>query len=138
MKRVIFMDMIIEPIKNLESTINIPGDKSISHRSVMIGAIAAGITDIDNFLPGEDCRSTVHCIRQLGIEVEEISPTHLQVKGKGAGGLTEPENYLDAGNSGTTIRLLSGLLAGQEFFSVLTGDASIRRRPMARVAEPLR
>lgn len=138
MKRVIFMDMIIKPIKNLESTISIPGDKSISHRSVMIGAIAAGITDIDNFLPGEDCRSTVHCIRQLGIEVEEISPTHLQVKGKGAGGLTEPENYLDAGNSGTTIRLLSGLLAGQEFFSVLTGDASIRRRPMARVAEPLR
>ncbi|MDD3363662.1 MAG: 3-phosphoshikimate 1-carboxyvinyltransferase [Syntrophomonas sp.] len=132
------MDMITLPIKTLESIISIPGDKSISHRSVMIGAISTGITDIENFLPGEDCRSTVHCIRQLGIEVDEISPTHLQVKGKGPGGLTEPENYLDVGNSGTTIRLLSGLLAGQNFYSVLTGDASIRRRPMARVAEPLR
>jgi 3-phosphoshikimate 1-carboxyvinyltransferase len=130
--------MITLPIKNLESIISIPGDKSISHRSVMIGAIAAGTTDIENFLPGEDCRSTVRCIQQLGIEVDEISPTHLQVKGKGPGGLVEPENYLDVGNSGTTIRLLSGLLAGQDFLSILTGDSSIRRRPMARVAEPLR
>ena len=132
------MDIIVKPIETLTATLSIPGDKSISHRSVMIGAIATGITEIENFLPGEDCRSTVKCIRKLGIEVEEITPTHLKVSGKGPGGLKEPEDYLDVGNSGTTIRLLSGLLAGQDFFSVLTGDASIRRRPMARVADPLR
>jgi 3-phosphoshikimate 1-carboxyvinyltransferase len=132
------MDMIIEPLKALQKTIRIPGDKSISHRSVMIGAIASGITDIENFLPGQDCLSTVRCIRQLGIKVEELNPTHLRVHGKGATGLSEPEDFMDAGNSGTTIRLISGILAGQNFISFLTGDASIRRRPMARVAEPIR
>lgn len=132
------MDMIIEPIKALNKTIRIPGDKSISHRSVMIGAIASGITDIENFLPGQDCLSTVRCVRQLGIEVEEQSLTSLRVHGKGAGGLSEPEDFMDVGNSGTTIRLISGILAGQNFLSILTGDASIRRRPMARVTEPLR
>ncbi len=132
------MEMIIQPLKSLHKTITVPGDKSISHRSVMIGAIAAGTTEIENFLPGQDCLSTVRCVRQLGIEVEELSPTHLQVFGKGSAGLCEPEDYLDVGNSGTTIRLISGILAGQDFLSVLTGDASIRRRPMARVAEPLR
>ena len=130
--------MTINPVNSLDCIIDVPGDKSISHRSVMIGAIADGVTDIENFLPGEDCLSTVRCIRQLGIEVKQISPTHLQVKGKGREGLSEPENYMDAGNSGTTIRLLSGILAGQDFLSILTGDASIRRRPMARIAEPLR
>jgi len=132
------MEMIVKPLKSLDKTVTVPGDKSISHRSVMIGAMAAGTTEIENFLPGQDCLSTVRCVRQLGIEVEELSPTHLQVKGKGPAGLSEPEDYLDVGNSGTTIRLISGLLAGQDFFSVLTGDASIRRRPMARVADPLR
>jgi len=132
------MEMMIKPLKSLDKTINVPGDKSISHRSVMIGAIASGTTDIENFLPGQDCLSTVRCVRQLGIEVEQLSPTHLQVFGKGSAGLSEPEDYLDVGNSGTTIRLISGLLAGQDFLSVLTGDASIRRRPMARVADPLR
>ena len=132
------MDMKINPVDSLDCTIDVPGDKSISHRSVMIGAIADGVTDVENFLPGEDCLSTVRCIRQLGIEVEQIGPTHLQVRGKGSGGLSEPENYMDAGNSGTTIRLLSGILAGQNFLSILTGDASIRRRPMGRIADPLR
>jgi len=132
------MDMIIKPIKSLNTTISVPGDKSISHRSVMIGAIASGTTDIENFLPGQDCLSTVRCARQLGIEVQELSPTHLRVFGQGPAGLSEPEDFLDVGNSGTTIRLISGILAGQDFLSVLTGDASIRRRPMARVAEPLR
>ncbi|MFA7079093.1 MAG: 3-phosphoshikimate 1-carboxyvinyltransferase [Syntrophomonas sp.] len=132
------MDLLVKPLKTIAKQINIPGDKSISHRSVMIGAIASGITDIQNFLPGQDCQSTVRCIRQLGIEIDQMSPTHLQVKGKGPAGLSEPENSLDAGNSGTTIRLLSGLLAGQDFLSIVTGDASIRQRPMARVAEPLR
>jgi 3-phosphoshikimate 1-carboxyvinyltransferase len=132
------MEILINPLKTIDAIINVPGDKSISHRSVMLGAIADGTTDIANFLPGQDCLSTVQCIRKLGIEVEELSPTHLQVKGKGSRGLQEPENYLDVGNSGTTIRLLSGILAGQDFLSILTGDASIRRRPMARVSEPLR
>ncbi|MEA4924129.1 MAG: 3-phosphoshikimate 1-carboxyvinyltransferase [Syntrophomonadaceae bacterium] len=132
------MDMTVKPLKNLHKTISVPGDKSISHRSVMIGAIAAGITEIENFLPGQDCLSTVRCIRQLGIEVEELGPTRLRVYGRGAAGLAEPEDFLDVGNSGTTIRLISGILAGQNFLTILTGDASIRRRPMARVAEPLR
>ncbi|MDD4802583.1 MAG: 3-phosphoshikimate 1-carboxyvinyltransferase [Syntrophomonas sp.] len=132
------MDLLIKPITKLNSVVSIPGDKSISHRSVMIGAIADGVTDIQNFLPGEDCLSTVRCIRQLGIEVNEITPSHLQVIGKRSTGWQEPENLLDVGNSGTTIRLLAGLLAGQDFFSILTGDDSIRKRPMARVAEPLR
>lgn len=129
--------MLVKPIKNLNHIIAVPGDKSISHRSVMLGAIADGHTTIENFLPGQDCQSTVRCMRQLGIEIDELSPTHLLVKGQGATGLSEPENFLDVGNSGTTLRLLSGLLAGQDFFSILTGDASIRRRPMARVVEPL-
>lgn len=132
------MDMTVKPLNSLNKILTIPGDKSISHRSVMIGAIARGTTEIENFLPGQDCWSTVRCIKQLGIEVEELGPTHLRIAGKGPAGLSEPEDYLDVGNSGTTIRLISGLLAGQEFLSILTGDASIRRRPMARVADPLR
>jgi 3-phosphoshikimate 1-carboxyvinyltransferase len=132
------MDMKIRPIKKLETILSVPGDKSISHRSVIIGSISSGITDIENFLPGQDCLSTVQCIRQLGIEVEQLSSTQLKVIGKGMQGLSEPDNFMDAGNSGTTIRLLSGLLAGQNFLSILTGDASIRKRPMARIAEPLR
>ena len=132
------VNLTIHPLDKLEANITVPGDKSISHRSVMIGAIANGLTEINNFLPGEDCLSTVRCVRQLGIEVQELSPTHLRVTGRGPEGLTEPNDIMDAGNSGTTIRLISGILAGQDFFSVLTGDASIRRRPMARIADPLR
>ncbi len=132
------MDLIVRPASPITRTLSVPGDKSISHRSVMLGAIADGVTDIQNFLPGQDCWSTVRCIRQLGIKVNEISSTHLQVEGRGLDGLVEPEDYLDVGNSGTTIRLISGILAGQDFLSILTGDASIRRRPMARIADPLR
>ncbi len=132
------MNLTIEKIKPFESVIKVPGDKSISHRSVMIGSIANGISTVENFLPGQDCLSTVSCMRQLGAEIEELSPTSLKINGRGLRGLIEAGDYLDVGNSGTSIRLLSGLLAGQEFFSVLTGDASIRHRPMARVAIPLR
>jgi 3-phosphoshikimate 1-carboxyvinyltransferase len=131
------MDLTIEKIKPFSAEVPIPGDKSISHRSVIIGAIASGNTSIHNFLPGEDCLSTLHCMRELGIEIEQISPTELIVHGKGLTGLSEPKDYLDVGNSGTTMRLLAGLLAGQKFLSILTGDESIRRRPMARVVEPL-
>jgi len=132
------MDLEVKPLPPVIKTISVPGDKSISHRAVMLGAIANGTTTIDNFLPGQDCWSTVRCIRQLGVEVKELAPTRLQILGRGLGGLSEPEDCLDVGNSGTTIRLISGILAGQDFLSVLTGDASIRHRPMARIAEPLR
>ena len=132
------MDLMVNPLRPVTRTLSIPGDKSISHRSVMLGAIAAGITSIDNFLPGQDCWSTVRCVKQLGVEVTELGPNRLQVHGRGLGGLQEPDDYMDVGNSGTTMRLLAGILAGQDFLSVLTGDNSIRRRPMARIAEPLR
>ena len=132
------MDLMVNPLRPVTRTLSIPGDKSISHRSVMLGAIAAGITSIDNFLPGQDCWSTVRCVKQLGVEVTELGPNRLQVHGRGLDGLQEPDDYMDVGNSGTTMRLLAGILAGQDFLSVLTGDNSIRRRPMARIAEPLR
>lgn len=122
----------------LQGALHVPGDKSISHRAVMFGAISAGTTEITGFLPGADCKSTIRCFRSLGVEIEERAPDHVIVHGRGLDGLQEPGDVLDVGNSGTTIRLLSGLLAGQPFFSVLTGDASIRRRPMDRVAIPLR
>jgi len=115
----------------------VPGDKSISHRAVMLGAIAEGDTVIENFLPGEDCLSTIECIKKLGIEIEGPDNTVVKVHGRGLAGLAEPEDILNAGNSGTTMRLLLGILAGQSFFSVITGDASLRRRPMARVTGPL-
>lgn len=132
------MDLNVKAIKPFQAVIRVPGDKSISHRSIMIASIAHGTSSVENFLPGQDCLSTVRCMRQLGVEIEEISPTSLKVHGRGLHGLQEAADYLDVGNSGTTIRLISGLLAGQNFFTVLTGDDSIRRRPMARIAVPLR
>lgn len=131
------MDLIVKTKKPIEKVIEIPGDKSISHRSVIIGSIATGVTEISNFLPGQDCLNTVECMQRLGVKIEKITASNLKVEGK-KGILSEPENLLDVGNSGTTIRLLSGLLAGQNFFSLLTGDSSIRNRPMQRVVAPLR
>ncbi len=122
----------------LRGALRVPGDKSISHRAVMFGAISQGTTEITGFLPGADCKSTIRCFRALGVEIEERAPDHVLVHGHGLQGLREAADVLDVGNSGTTIRLISGLLAGQPFFSVLTGDASIRRRPMDRVTAPLR
>ena len=125
----------------LRGTIRLPGDKSISHRAALFGAIGEGETRVDNFLLGADCLSTVACVRALGVDVEvEQTPDGGEVVVHGAGltGLREPADVLDCGNSGTTMRLLTGLLAGQPFLSVLTGDASLRSRPMARVLEPLR
>ncbi|MEA1960987.1 MAG: 3-phosphoshikimate 1-carboxyvinyltransferase [Bacillota bacterium] len=132
------MELIVKPKKKFQAAVPVPGDKSISHRSVIIGAIADGVTEIENFLPGQDCLSTVQCMRQLGVDIEQINDTHFKVYGKGVNGLKEPDNVLDVGNSGTTMRLLTGLLSAQGFFTTLTGDASIRRRPMERVAIPLR
>jgi 3-phosphoshikimate 1-carboxyvinyltransferase len=124
-------------IKSLKGEITIPGDKSISHRSVMFGSIAYGETKVTNFLPGEDCLSTISCFRKLGVTIEE-SDGELRIIGKGFEGLTEPNEVLDVGNSGTTIRLLMGILAGRPFFSSLVGDASIGKRPMTRVTNPLK
>lgn len=120
----------------LKGELTIPGDKSISHRAVMLGAISQGSTSVTNFLRGADCLSTISCFRKMGIAIEE-NPTEILIHGKGLHGLSAPETVLDVGNSGTTMRLLSGILAGQDFSSSLTGDASIRKRPMKRVITPL-
>lgn len=120
----------------LRGEITVPGDKSISHRAVMFGALAKGTTSITNFLKGADCLSTISCFEKMGIEIEQL-PSEILIHGKGLHGLNAPETILDAGNSGTTTRLLSGILAGQAFCTTLTGDASIQKRPMKRIITPL-
>ncbi len=125
----------IYPGNNLRGEITVPGDKSVSHRSVMFGSIALGTTRITNFLKGADCRSTIKCFQRMGIEITEEKDCIL-VYGKGLRGLSAPSCTLDVGNSGTTTRLLSGILAGQNF-SVMSGDESLNSRPMGRVMTPL-
>ena len=132
------MELVLEKVRNLKGNISVPGDKSISHRSLILGSIAQGETRIYNFLSSLDCLKTLECMRALGIEIELDEDNSVNIKGKGLYGLQEPKDILDVGNSGTTIRLLTGLLSGQNFYSVLNGDASIRKRPMKRVVEPLR
>jgi 3-phosphoshikimate 1-carboxyvinyltransferase len=134
-------DLIITPDPqgvSLQGNINIPGDKSISHRALMLGAIAEGETVIEGLLLGEDPRSTAQCFRQMGAEISELNTEKVIVRGIGLGKLQEPQDVLDAGNSGTTIRLMLGLLASHpnKFFTV-TGDHSLRSRPMSRVIKPL-
>lgn len=121
----------------LRGELTVPGDKSISHRAVMFGSISEGLTEITDFLQGADCLSTISCFRKMGIEIENTGERIL-VHGRGLHGLTAPSETLDAGNSGTTTRLISGILAGQNFSSRLTGDASIQSRPMNRIIHPLR
>lgn len=128
----------VRPSTGLRGEISVPGDKSISHRSVMIGSISRGATRITGFLNGEDSLGTARAFRLMGIEIDEVGPTELIVHGKGLDGLCEPTDILDLGNSGTSMRLLTGLLAGQSFFSVLTGDQYLRKRPMGRVTEPIK
>lgn len=123
--------------KGLKGGITVPGDKSISHRAVFFGAIAEGTTEIEGFLEGEDNWSTVEAFRAMGVKIETLGPTRVRVTGKGSSGLKEPGDVINAGNSGTTTRLLTGLLSAQPFFSVITGDESLRKRPMKRVVEPL-
>ncbi len=127
---------IKKPSSPLKGELTVPGDKSISHRAVMFGAIANGTTRITNFLQGADCLSTIACFQKLGISIEN-TPSEILVHGKGLHGLSAPSDYLDTGNSGTTTRLIAGILAGQEFTSFLTGDASIQTRPMKRIIQPL-
>jgi 3-phosphoshikimate 1-carboxyvinyltransferase len=132
------MRMTVEKARGLRGRVKVPGDKSISHRALLLGAIAEGATSIRNFLPAADCLATLTCVRGLGIEVERLSDTELIVHGRGLHGLREPTDVLDCVGSGTTMRLLAGILAGQPFYSVLTGNEQLRRRPMGRIVEPLR
>lgn len=120
----------------MKGEVTIPGDKSVSHRSVMFGSIASGTTEIHNFLQGADCLSTISCFRSMGVEIENRGDTVL-VHGNGMRGLKKPDSVLDCGNSGTTTRLISGILAAQDFTVTLTGDASIQKRPMKRIMTPL-
>lgn len=133
---------VVKPARRLRGTIAVPGDKSISHRAAMLNALSSGEATIHNFLPGEDCLSTLRVLRALGVEstLDASSPNAsvLTIRGNGLRGLREAAGVLDCGNSGTTMRLMSGILAGQPFLSILTGDDSLRTRPMARIAMPLR
>jgi len=122
---------------SLNGTITVPGDKSISHRSVMFGSIAQGKTTVSGFLLGEDCLSTIDCFRKLGVEIE-VAGTNVTITSPGMDNWEEPKEVLYTGNSGTTTRLMLGILSGTELHTVMTGDASIGKRPMRRVADPLR
>ena len=120
----------------IKGRLRVPGDKSISHRAVMFGAISNGITNIKGFFTGADCISTISIFKKMGIDIE-IQNTAVTVNGKGLYGLSSPGEILDCGNSGTTTRLVSGILSAQNFTSVLTGDKSIQKRPMNRITAPL-
>ena len=121
----------------IEGTAEVPGDKSISHRAILLGALADGVTEVTGLLRAQDCSATARAVMALGAEVTGWEGDPVRIRGVGGEGLREPEDVLDCGNSGTTMRLLAGVLAGRPFLSVLTGDASLRRRPMRRLVEPL-
>src|SRR5688572_1829266 len=128
--------MIIKPARRLEGTVHLPGDKSISHRAAILAAIAEGTSRISNFAASEDCSSTLRCLEGLGVEIRRDGD-RVEVVGRGKNGLQSPKGPLDCGNSGTTMRLLSGILAGQSFETSLIGDESLSRRPMKRIIGPL-
>lgn len=128
--------MVIQKIKKAVGQIKVPGDKSISHRAVMLGSLANGVTEISGFLKGADCLSTIDCFRKMGIDID-INGENVTVHGNGLRSLKKPDEMLYTGNSGTTTRLLCGILAGQNFDTSITGDASIQKRPMSRVVQPL-
>ncbi|MGD8978339.1 MAG: 3-phosphoshikimate 1-carboxyvinyltransferase, partial [Gammaproteobacteria bacterium] len=126
------------PVDGIGGRIAVPGDKSISHRALLLGAVAAGPLEVEGFLDSDDCRATRAAVEALGVRVERLDADRLRVIGPGPRGLHDPAGPLDLGNSGTGIRLLTGLLAGLGVQAELTGDASLRSRPMERVAAPLR
>lgn len=130
--------MTVTHFNSLQGEITVPGDKSISHRSIMLGSLGKGTTEVTGFLQGADCLSSISCFQKMGIEIEN-NPANdtVRIHGKGLHGLTAPKDILDVGNSGTTTRLMSGILAAQPFFSTIDGDASIRKRPMGRIMTPL-
>ena len=129
---------VARPVERIEGRVRVPGDKSISHRAVMFGAMASGRTEVTGFLPGEDCLATLAAMRAMGVQVAQAAADELSIDGVGLRGLAAPPAALDMGNSGTAMRLFAGLLAGQGFDSRLIGDESLSRRPMERVAAPLR
>jgi len=133
----LFDNKTISPGGTIDGVVELPGDKSISHRYALIAALAEGRSEIRNYSTAADCRSTLSCLRRLGVETD-FTRERLRISGQGLGGLQAPRRSLDAENSGTTIRMLAGVLAGQSFASTLSGDASLRSRPMRRVVEPLR
>ncbi|NQZ90474.1 MAG: 3-phosphoshikimate 1-carboxyvinyltransferase [Colwellia sp.] len=125
--------------RKISGDITVPGDKSCSHRSIMFGSLAEGTTHVSGFLPGQDCLATMNAFKAMGIQIEgPDAQQNVVIHGKGLHGLTAPKSALDIGNSGTTIRLMSGLLAGQKFSSEMAGDSSLNKRPMARVVDPLK
>src|SRR5437773_1409098 len=125
------------PARRVRGSLRVPGDKSISHRYAILAALADGPSTITNFAPGADCQSTLACLRRLGVDIEGRPGGPITVLGRGLGGLRSPSGPLDAGNSGTTMRLLAGVLAAQAFRTVISGDESLSRRPMRRVIAPL-
>lgn len=130
------MNLVIKPAKSLRGIITLPGDKSISHRAAMLAAVAHGETIIENFSLSLDCQRTITCLEKLGVKCEQLEHT-LRIQGRGWEGLSSPAEILDCGNSGTTLRLLPGLLAGTNVTATLDGDASLRKRPIQRIVEPL-
>lgn len=132
------MKAVIKRSQGFRGEIRVPGDKSICHRAALIGALGSGFTEIVNFLEADDCLATIVCLQKLGVEIFKEKGHRTIIKGKNLFGFRESETVLDAQNSGTTARFLLGLLSGQSFFSVVTGDASLRQRPMKRVVDPLR
>jgi 3-phosphoshikimate 1-carboxyvinyltransferase len=131
-------DYLVEPSAAITGSFRVPGDKSISHRALMLGAIASGTTHVTGFLEGEDCLSTLKAVAQLGVKVQRPAPGQVRVAGVGLRGFTAPDSVLDMGNAGTAMRLFMGLMSAQPFDTELIGDASLMRRPMERVATPLR
>ena len=127
----------VQPGGSLQGRIRVAGDKSVSHRSIMLGAIAEGVTEVTGFLEGEDSLNTLRAFQAMGVEIDGPTDGKVTIRGVGMHGLRPPATALDLGNSGTAIRLLAGLLAGQSFDTVLTGDESLRGRPMGRVMGPL-
>ncbi|HLQ78541.1 MAG TPA: 3-phosphoshikimate 1-carboxyvinyltransferase, partial [Terriglobia bacterium] len=127
----------VAPAAEISGSVQVPGDKSISHRLAMLGGLASGVTTIHNFAESADCQSTLECLRRLGVAIQQEGST-VVIQGRGPHGLERSSGELDAGNSGTTVRLMSGILTGHPFESILVGDASLSRRPMKRVIEPLR
>ncbi|MBC7943763.1 MAG: 3-phosphoshikimate 1-carboxyvinyltransferase, partial [Burkholderiales bacterium] len=130
-------DYVVAPGGRLSGDLRVPGDKSISHRAIMLGSLAEGVTEVEGFLEGEDAIATMNVFRALGVQIDGPKQGRVRIEGVGLHGLKRPRGVLDCGNSGTSMRLLCGLLAAQSFSSELTGDASLTKRPMRRVAQPL-
>ena len=132
------MKFRVRPVRALHGEAEVPGDKSVSHRAALLGALADGVSEVQGYLEAEDCLRTLAAVQAMGVEVTRKGPGHYRIAGGGLRGLSEPADVIDCGNAGTAARLLPGVLAGQPFWALLTGDASLRRRPMGRIAEPLR